>query len=140
YLPSPPFDTLFGTEKRSINPISVMDEGGRRWTEDEIRIEMNAYDGSIAYLDQHIGSLIDELSRRGIMDNTLLVVAADHGEEFAEHGLMGHSWSLYFPVIHVPLLLRFPSRIPTDLVVDDAVTLRDIAATILDLAGVEGDG
>ena len=67
--------------------------------------------------------MIDELGRRGILDQTLLILTADHGEQFGEHGGYGHGLSLYEPEIHVPLLIAFPDRVPAGLVVREDVSL-----------------
>ncbi|MEP6571590.1 MAG: sulfatase [Gemmatimonadota bacterium] len=112
----------------------------QRWTQDnwtapQIQREMDAYDGSIAELDQDIDRLLRELERRGDLANTIVVVTADHGDQFGEHGLMDHGNSLYTQLLHVPLMILAPGRVPSGAVVDESVTLRDLPATILDLAG-----
>ena len=81
YLPPPPFDTIFHLGVRGRRP-PLGDTGYRRAkSEDAVDVEIAAYDGSIAYLDYEVGRLLEELSRRGILDNTLVIVTADHGEE-----------------------------------------------------------
>jgi len=97
---------------------------------------VGAYDGAIANIDHEIGRLLDELRRRGVLDNTIVVVTSDHGEQFGEHGLHGHANSLYLPLLQVPLLIRYPPRVPASHRVVEPVTLRDLAATIVDLAGL----
>ena len=91
------------------------------------------YDGAIAYMDHEIKRLLQGLAQRGALDNTLLIITSDHGELFGEHRLTGHHNSLFVDVLHVPLILRFPARVPPNTRVKQAVTLRDLAATILDL-------
>jgi arylsulfatase A-like enzyme len=97
----------------------------------------NAYDGTIGYLDHHIGRLFDELAARDRLENTLVMIVSDHGEQFGEHGLTSHGNSLYLELIHVPLLVIFPGRIPGGHTVSQPVTLRDLAATVIDLIGLE---
>lgn len=96
----------------------------------------NAYDASIAYIDDRVGQLLDSLRQKGLLDNTLVIVTSDHGELLGEHGLEGHANSLYFPNLHVPLVLSMPGTIPANRRIEVPVTLRDLAATILDLSGV----
>ena len=72
-----------------------------------------------------------------MLESTVLIVTADHGEQFGEHGDYGHGCSVYQPEIHVPLLIRFP-QVPKGRVVREAVSLRDLPSTVLDLAGLEG--
>jgi len=100
------------------------------------RRPVDRYDGAIAYMDATLGGLVEGLRARGTLDNTVLVVAADHGEHFGEHGIRGHGNSLYLELLHVPLLIRAPGRIPSGARVAHVVSLRDIPATLLDLAGL----
>jgi len=96
---------------------------------------LDRYDAAIAYLDAELDRLFRELARRGVLDRTIVVVTSDHGEQFGEHGLKGHANSLYLPLLEVPLVLRYPPRIPRGLRVAAPVTLQDLPATLLDLAG-----
>jgi len=71
------------------------------------------------------------------LDNTIIIVAADHGEEFGEHGVMSHGLDLNMPALHVPLLIEWPAGVPEDLVVKEPVTLRDLPATVMALLGMD---
>ncbi|MFQ5745773.1 MAG: sulfatase [Gemmatimonadota bacterium] len=106
----------------------------RRVTRRDIREEMAAYDGAIAYVDAEVGRLLAELERTGDLDRTIVVIASDHGEQFGENGLFFHGNGLYLPTLHVPLLIRYPARVPEGVRVVEPVSLRDLAATIVDLA------
>jgi arylsulfatase A-like enzyme len=92
------------------------------------------YDAAIAYLDAELDRLFLTLQRQGSLERTVVVVASDHGELFGEHQLRGHANALYLPLLRVPLLLRYPGRVPAGLRVTAMVSLRDLPATILDLA------
>src|SRR5262249_34350660 len=94
------------------------------------------YDGEIRYVDEYLGHVIDVVDRLGVLDQTLLVVTSDHGEEFFEHGRKGHRNALYDESIRIPLLMRYPGKIPAGTVIDRQVRLLDVAPTILALAGV----
>jgi arylsulfatase A-like enzyme len=96
------------------------------------------YSAAIAYLDALVNSTFLELQRRNALDNTLVIVTSDHGELFEEHGLTGHAHNLYRNVLRVPLFLRFPPAVPMGQRVTRAVSLRDVPATILDLAALPG--
>jgi arylsulfatase A-like enzyme len=63
----------------------------------------------------------------------LVLIVGDHGEHFGEHGLLSHANSLYMPLLHVPLVLLFPGKVPEGKVVLTPVSLRDLAATVIDL-------
>lgn len=109
------------------NPSDTIFAGGKT-REDE-------YDGSIRRLDRSLESLFAELSRRGELARTIVIVTSDHGEQFGEHGMHGHGASLYASVLHVPLILYAPGRLPQGVRVSRAVSLRDIARTIQQLTG-----
>jgi arylsulfatase A-like enzyme len=130
YTSPAPFDQMFGAPKlRGIIPDV-------RPTEDQIRDLRDAYDGSIAFLDQQLGVLLEELRRRGVLDNTVVIVTSDHGEHFGEHGLLDHGNSLYMPLLHVPLVIMLPESAAWGQRVTAAVSLRDIPATLVDLTGI----
>ena len=128
YDPPAPYDLKFSM---SEPPTRV--SGGERHSEVEATGMRDAYDGAIAYEDMQLGVLFRELQRRGQLWNTLVVVTADHGEEFGEHSWFSHGNGLYFPALHVPLLISFPGRIPGGVRVVEPVTLRDLPATVVDL-------
>ncbi len=105
-------------------------------THPELAFAASAYDDCIADLDEQIGILLDNLRRDGALDRTWLIITADHGESFGEHaGTFCHGTSLYQTELHVPLLVIPPGGNATKQVVNDAVSLRDLAATIVELAG-----
>jgi arylsulfatase A-like enzyme len=106
----------------------------RTWAKAEIERETNGYDATIAFLDEQIGNLFEELGRRGTLSNTIVAITSDHGELLGERGLYDHGNSLYWRVLHVPLLIVYPPAVPAGLRVRDPVTLRDLPATLLDLA------
>ena len=68
-----------------------------------------------------------------MLEDTLIILTADHGEQFYEHGMYAHGKSLYDEEIHVPLIIRYPKRIPKNKKIYDMVELMDIAPTILDI-------
>lgn len=105
-------------------------------TPEDIRLEMAGYDGAIAYLDTELSRLFDELERRSILDQTLVIVTSDHGEEFGEHGVFYHGHTLYRQALHVPLLMFGAGVEPAVRRVTQAVSLRDVPATVADLLAV----
>src|SRR5262249_29211989 len=98
-----------------------------------------AYEESIAYEDHEVGELLAELRKGGALENTLVIVASDHGEGFGEHGLMEHGHSVYAELIKVPLVMSFASRIPAGRRLSRVASLRDIPATIVDLIGLKSE-
>ncbi len=95
----------------------------------------DSYDNCIAYIDQCLGELVRELQRRKALDHTWLIVTADHGEGLGDHALYDHGESLYDQEIRVPLLILPPVGQRKARVIGETVSLRDLAATILDLTG-----
>ncbi len=93
------------------------------------------YDGEITYLDGEIGRLVDDLKRRGLYDNTVIVLTADHGEEFHEHGGWWHGTTLYDEQIHIPLIIKPGTAGKGGRVIDDLCMSLDIAPTLLRSAG-----
>jgi len=97
------------------------------------------HDAEIAYIDDEVNRLLSTLQARGALKNTIVVITSDHGEQFKEHGISGHGNSLYYQLLHIPLVIRFDGRIPAGRRVQDIVSLRDVGATLLELSGVTAD-
>ncbi len=110
------------------------------------------YDRSIAEADRAVGRLLGRMERRGLLDETLVVLTSDHGEEFFDHGGRGrgfdrwsdsgvyHGHTLYDELLRVPLIMRLPAKIKGGLRVNAQVRTIDIMPTILGLLGVEPPG
>lgn len=129
----PPADFALRFESKASNGIIPYNE----LPSPDVLAELNeAYDGCIAYDDYHLGVLMEELGRRGALDDTLVIVVSDHGEQFGEHNLTLHINSLYMPLIHVPLLMSHPNILPAGKVISAPASLRDLPSTILDLVGL----
>jgi arylsulfatase A-like enzyme len=122
---------------RLLTDWSTLDK--QRLPQRYANLARDAYDNCLAYLDEQLGVLFDVLERRGILDQTLVVITSDHGEGLGEHDLYMHGVSLYRPEIHVPLVILTPSKRPSGTVVHDTVSLCDLPATIVDLIGL-GNG
>ncbi len=142
YLPPAPYDTMFnrGADQERVSEryvAGVEQAFGRGPIPGNLLTEyLDGYDGSLRYQDAQIDSLLNELGRRGRLTNTIVVLTSDHGEQFGEHGLVQHGNSLYLPLLHVPLVVWWPGRVPGGLRIGAPTSLRNLAATILDLAGV----
>ncbi len=95
------------------------------------------YDGEIRFLDHYLGQTLDWLRDNGHLDNTLVVVTADHGEELTEHGLIGHGWSVYDWELHVPFILYHPEYFSGGQRVSEPVQTVDLFPTVLELLGLE---
>jgi membrane-anchored protein YejM (alkaline phosphatase superfamily) len=91
------------------------------------------YDAEIRYTDELLAKFLAGLDQLGATQNTLVVLLADHGEQFGEHGLTLHGNSLYDELLHVPLIMRAPGLVPAGLRADMPVDMTDVMPTVLDL-------
>lgn len=121
----------------------AQDHGAVFFNERKRLVGIDLYDGEIRYSDDGVKALVEKLQELGVWENTLFVFTSDHGEEFFEHDVLGHGFSLYQEVVHVPLILRGPG-VPVGARIEAPVQILDLAATVLALAGSEkrefGDG
>ena len=100
-----------------------------------VECAMHRYDAEILYWDEQFGRLLGLLKEHGLDDKTIVMVTSDHGEEFLEHGGLGHGWNLYDVTLHVPLILGGPGVEPGR--VKEQVELVSLLPTILDAAGID---
>lgn len=92
------------------------------------------YEGEIRYTDLHVGRVLERLDALHFAQNTIVVLLADHGEEFLDHGALGHGNTLYEEMLHVPLVVRAPGIAPRR--VTDLARQIDVLPTVLDLVGL----
>jgi len=137
YSPPPPYDALFtdpdyprNAEQWVFNDFDQFDH-----TEADVRQLEGLYDGELAYTDAAIADLLRRLAERGLLEDSVLVYSADHGEEFQDHGGWGHGRNLHEEVQHVPLALRIPGVEPRR--IETPVSLVDLAPTLLDALQIE---
>lgn len=97
------------------------------------------YDGEIAYMDDWIGYFFDELKQRGLWENTIVVLVADHGESLGQYKENSHGIFIYRPTIHVPLIIRYPKTLPRGIRLKERVTTVDIMPTLLELLDINVD-
>lgn len=138
FVPPAPYDRMFDPDYRG--PMT-----GRDFIHDDaIRPDMEQrdldhllarYDGEIRWVDDHLARLLTILDELGVGERTAVIITADHGEEFFEHGYKGHGAALYRPVMQVPLVIHAPG-VAAGRVVDEPVSLVDLVPTILELTGV----
>ena len=143
YIPPAPFDTIFDPNYAgSIDGRGIVKEPHRsvRPPQKDLDHMIALYDGEIRYTDLCISNLLKNFSKHNVLDETLVVVFGDHGDEFYERGSTGHAQSLYNELIHIPLLLKYPHAIPQNKQIDALVSQVDIMPTILDYLEIKYDG
>ena len=97
------------------------------------------YDGAIAYMDACIQTLFNALETRGVMDETIIVINGDHGETLYDHECWFDHHGLYDVTLHVPLIIRYPGRVPSGKRVSGYNQHKDLVPTLLELADIETD-
>jgi len=103
-------------------------------TRDQGTILSDVYDGEIRYTDEHVGRVLERLREDGFADNTVVILLADHGEEFRDHGGLGHGHSLHREVVRVPFVIRAPGIAPRR--VGQMVRQVDVLPTVMELVGL----
>jgi arylsulfatase A-like enzyme len=142
YAPPPPYDRLFpGRLERPVpeHPQDVLTVTGRLPAADEMAHYVSQYDGEIRYVDDRLAEVFAVLRRQGRYDNALIIVTADHGELLGEHGRWGHGGDPIHPLVHVPLVVKYPGsrRVGVD---ERPVGLADVPATVLAVLGLPALG
>ncbi|HPQ69668.1 MAG TPA: sulfatase [bacterium] len=131
-----PTDTKVYVSGETKDVIEVM----QTWPSErakEIKRALSAlYDGEIDFVDNQLEVLFKWLQQNKLDQNTVIILMADHGEEFMEHGMMEHGFTLYEEQVRVPFLWYFPAGLPGGKVVDAPVSLVDLMPTLLDFLGL----
>lgn len=140
YIPPPPFDTMFDPNyDGSVDGRGIVEEPRRsnRPPQRDLDHIIALYDGEIRYTDTCISKLLDAFDKFGILDESFVIIFGDHGDEFYEHGRTGHAHTLYNELIHIPLILRWPSNILKGKRIGALASQVDIMPTILDYLGIQ---
>ncbi|MFH2002420.1 MAG: sulfatase [Planctomycetota bacterium] len=147
YMPPAPYDAIFdpgydgkieGDDFMRNEKISTLDmskPGARKQVLSDRDLEhiRALYAGELAWVDSQIERIVKTLDELGLSQKTLVVLTADHGDEFFEHGSLGHRLTLFEEVVQVPLIMRFPGRLPAGLRVPGLVSTIDILPTLMEL-------
>lgn len=148
YLPPAPFERMFyhGNERdkknKSMAPVMAFKpfrDFFASWMPPGISDKdyvIAQYDGAIAYMDSCIASIFEALETRGLLDDTIIAFNADHGETLYEHECWFDHHGIYDNTLHVPLILRYPEKLPMGKRIRGYNQHKDLVPTLLDLAGV----
>jgi len=143
YNPKPEFLKLYWKQPY-VGPIKPAQTGVQLGFIKSGKLKVNAndkaylealQDGEITQSDTIFAKFIADLKAAGLYDNSVVVVVSDHGDEFWDHGDVGHGQSVYQELTRIPLIIRAPGRMPIGKVVTSDVEVMDLYATLLDLAG-----
>lgn len=102
----------------------------------DYRILRQLYAAEVATADELVGQILDALEDDGRLDDTLVIVTSDHGENLGEHGMIDHMLSMYDTTTRVPLIIRYPERFEAGAREEDLVSLVDIVPTVLDVCSL----
>ena len=141
------------TERESLEKLADLimrveknpDEIFQYWREnrDELMIFpylRESYEAEIMFADTQIARILAAVGRLGLQEKTLIVLTSDHGEEFIEHGKVGHAYNCYNETIHVPLIFYYPGHLPEGRRISENTALIDVPPTILELIGIPVPG
>jgi len=136
YTPPAPYNSLF-SEKPLEGRTDIKEA---QQTVEMLRDSIDLYDGEIVHVDAEIGKFFDSLKKGDLYDDSLIILLADHGEEFHEHGGWGHGRTMYEETIHVPLIIKPPAGAARVKETEHLCGLIDVLPTILDYAGIQTTG
>ena len=140
YTPPAPYDERF--DPGYEGPIDGREITGERslvhkgMSERDLEHLLALYDGGVSWIDSEVGRVLDALDELGLAEDTLVIITSDHGEEFFEHERKTHRKQLYRESVHVPLLMRWPGRLPEGARISGPTGIIDVAPTILSAAGL----
>ncbi|OPL18337.1 MAG: hypothetical protein AVO35_05695 [Candidatus Aegiribacteria sp. MLS_C] len=137
YAPPAPYNSMFQDDPELVWFDWEID-GDSILNAEEVQTAIDMYDGEIRWVDDNLSRLFAWLRTNGLEGETMIVVMADHGEEFLEHGWVLHGTTLYQEVLHVPLIMSGPG-IPAGVVDSTRVGQFDILPTLIAWAGLESD-
>jgi len=139
YEPPSPFRERFGRTADGVDVASanalMRTINFRAFTPSMVDVLSSLYDGEVAAVDAELRTMFADLQQRGLLAGSVVVITADHGEEFKEHGRMAHGHALFNETLRVPLIVLAPG-LPGGKVIENNVSLIDVAPTILALAGL----
>ncbi len=107
--------------------------GATKLDETDFQIMRELYEAELAVVDDHVGKLVDVLTRRSLLDDTVVVITSDHGENIGDHGMIDHLLSMYESTLHIPLIIRYPKFFRAGTVRDNLVSLVDMVPTLLEV-------
>jgi arylsulfatase len=111
--------------------------GPRGFTEAVLGADKDLYDGEVAYADRQVGRLVDFLESRGLLEDTIVVVVSDHGENLGDHGIRFRHVGLFDSTTHVPLMIRWPGEQRQGRRIRGLVQTLDLFPTLLAAAGLK---
>ena len=135
YFPKP----YSGEYKKNVwgKDVAKMATGKRYMSPTDRERVIAIYDSTVSYNDQHLGRVLQALQEKGIRDETMIVITADHGEELWDFGRIGHGHSCRHALVAVPLIIHYPPLFGAGVRVEEGVDVVSVMPSILDALGQE---
>ena len=149
YSPDPLTHVELFPDPRPVDRVATLKQlkgmwghlGGALTLDDQdYQIMRELYVAELARLDALLGELIDALAQRSLVDDTLIIVTSDHGENIGDHGMIDHLFSMYDSTIRIPLIVRYPGGVRAGETDARLASLIDIVPTVLEVVGLEPAG
>lgn len=139
YKPPPRYRDMFAGFLVESSPIHENGPYDEKIQPHQVAYTEAVYDGQVRYFDDRFKKFIKKLKKRGALQNTMVIVTSDHGDEFYEHGGFGHGYTCYEEMLRVPLTMVWPGVLPEGLEVEKTVVQTDLLSTLAFLAGISTD-
>lgn len=149
YRPPEPFLSKFagnrGYNNEEVNRAAgIMSWWGHlagevKLSQRDFAIMSDLYDAEVGFADQLVGQIIDKMRTLGVLDDTLVIITSDHGENLGDHGMIDHMLSMYETTLHIPLLIRYPERFGSKIRQNQLVSNIDIFPTIADVCNIKNN-
>lgn len=141
FIPPAPYDTMFDPDYTGTMDgtrfIERKDVNARMDPRDLEHIKA-LYDGEIRFTDEHVGKILERLEALDLLENTIVMLVSDHGDEFFEHGNKGHHRTVYDEVLRVPFVVRLPGKTHAGTVIEEQASLVDVMPTLLAQTQIPG--
>jgi len=136
YNPPEPYNTMFGPLAENFQTRWTMTEDGVVLDPENRQHYIDLYDGETAFADNELSVLFAHLRSTGVAENTIILITADHGEEFYEHHGVGHGHTLYQELLAIPLIITGPGLDP-DTETEAVAAQIDVLPTVLSICGLD---
>jgi len=145
YSPPEEFRKRFLAPDRSPERVTQLMElisgwehlaGASPLSDADLQILEELYQADIAFTDALAAQLLDALRGQNVLDETVVIITSDHGENIGDHGMIDHIFSMFDTTVRIPLIIRYPARFPRGEVCGDLVSIIDVVPTVLELCGV----
>jgi arylsulfatase A-like enzyme len=133
--------SLSGTSMRQAEfPVFFKDNVAWLDGVTDIAFPVAQYAAEVSYVDSVVGDILQDLDNYGLLEKTLVILTSDHGESLTEHDIFFDHQSLYDPILHIPLIMRYPTKLPRGKVIESLAMSIDVLPTVFDLLGYEIPG